>query len=147
MKLIADQAAELERLKQQLQQVPVSPPADQLVHPEVVVDEEAMEKLKKEQQEQLELREKEIEQLRIQLEEQKNVVPTIVVQKDPEEEEKMQEILAQKEKELEEKEAQLQEQKRLMDEKVPEIEQVAMQLEALKTQVSTSRRERERVLA
>lgn len=147
MKLIADQAAELERLKQQLQQVPVSPSADQLVHPEVVVDEEAMEKLKKEQQEQLELREKEIEQLRIQLEEQKNVVPTIVVQKDPEEEEKMQEILAQKEKELEEKEAQLQEQKRLMDEKVPEIEQVAMQLEALKTQVSTSRRERERVLA
>jgi predicted phage gp36 major capsid-like protein len=127
--LIADQQAELERLKQQLTQVPISPPADQTQF-EPLVDEEALEKLRKEQQERLEAREKEIEQLRIQLEEQQNV-PAIVVQDD-----EKADILAQKEKLLEEKEAQLQEQKRLMDEKVPEIEQVAMQLEALKTQVS-----------
>lgn len=109
MKLIADQKAELELLKQQLK----------APHDHDVADEEQVQKLL--------MREKEIEELRIKLQE----LPAIVVQ----DEDSKAEILAQKEKQLEEKEAKLEEQKRMMEEQVPQIEQVAMQLEALKSQV------------
>lgn len=119
LKLIADQKAELELLKQQLT-VSHDRPAHQQQQDE--------EELKK-QEEQLLLREQEIEELRIKLEQQQ--IPSIVIQQD----EHKAEILAQKEKLLLEKEAELEEQKRLIDEKVPHIDQVASQLEALKIQV------------
>ncbi|GAA5813093.1 hypothetical protein MFLAVUS_006561 [Mucor flavus] len=118
LKLIADQKAELELLKQQLT-VSHDRPAHQQQQ-----DEEDLKK----QEEQLLLREQEIEELRIKLEQQQ--IPSIVIQQD----EQKAEILAQKEKLLLEKEAELEEQKRLIDEKVPHIDQVASQLEALKIQ-------------
>lgn len=121
--MIADQQAELELLKQQLlsesSQVSSPPPAD-------IGEDDHQAK------EQLLLREKEIEELRIKLQQQE--VPAIVIQDD--EIDSKAEILAQKEKLLQEKEAKLEEQKRMMEEQVPQIEQVAMQLEALKSQVS-----------
>ncbi|KAI7891937.1 uncharacterized protein EV154DRAFT_463336 [Mucor mucedo] len=121
LKLIADQQAELELLKQQLlsesSQVSSPPPAD-------IGEDDHQAK------EQLLLREKEIEELRIKLQQQE--VPAIVIQDD--EIDSKAEILAQKEKLLQEKEAKLEEQKRMMEEQVPQIEQVAMQLEALKSQ-------------
>jgi hypothetical protein len=107
--LIADQKAELEELKQQLEEQSNDKSVTDL----------------KEREEQLLLYEKEIEQLKVRLQ---NESPT------PESEQKA-EILAEKEKELQEKEAKLKEQERIMDEKVPEIEHVAMQLEELKIQV------------
>lgn len=129
MKLIADQKAELERLKQQLSfQVPVAPAEtpDNEVDAEKQAKEqdeqEAKLKILKTKEEELLIREKEIEQLRVQLEN----TPAIVIQPDE---------LAQREKILEEKEAYLEEQKRLMEQEAPNIEQVAMQLETLKTEV------------
>ncbi|KAG2236288.1 hypothetical protein INT48_001351, partial [Thamnidium elegans] len=117
LKLIADQKAELELLKQQLT----------VSHDRPAQHQQEEEELKK-QEEQLLLREKEIEELRIKLEQQQ--IPSIVIQQD----EQKAEILAQKEKLLLEKEAELEEQKRLIDEKVPHIDQVASQLEDLKIQ-------------
>ncbi|KAI8647935.1 hypothetical protein BD408DRAFT_408017 [Parasitella parasitica] len=136
MKLIANQKAELERLKQQLNQssqVPAAAPEEQINEK----NEEEVNLLKT-KEEQLLLREKEIEELRIRLEEQQLNIPVsppppaIFIQS--EEQENKAEILAQKEKLLEEKEAKLEEQKRMMEEKKPMIEEAAMQLEALKTE-------------
>ncbi|CEP10197.1 hypothetical protein [Parasitella parasitica] len=136
MKLIANQKAELERLKQQLSQssqVPAAAPEEQISETR---EEEA--KLLKTKEEELLLREKEIEELRIRLEEQQLSVPVsppppaILIQS--EEQGSKADILAQKEKLLEEKEAKLEEQKRMMEEKKPVIEEAALQLEALKTE-------------
>jgi adenine-specific DNA glycosylase len=132
--LIADQKAELERLKQQLSSQAPAVPAETTDDAEKQAKEqeeqEAKLRMLKTKEEELLLREKEIEQLRVQLEN----TPAIVIQPDEEQENKA-EILAQKERSLQEKEAQLEEQKRLMEEKVPGIDQVALQLEALKAEV------------
>lgn len=143
MKLIANQKAELERLKQQLNQssqVPATPDKEEpLAQKEKAVEQHEEElNLLKTKEEQLQQREKEIEELRIRLEEQQLNIPVspppaIVIQS--EEQENKAEILAQKEKLLEEKEAKLEEQKRLMEEKKPMIEEAALQLEALKSEV------------
>ncbi|CAO0800414.1 unnamed protein product [Mucor circinelloides] len=142
MKLIANQKAELERLKQQLNQssqVPATPDKEEpLAQKEKAVEQHEEElNLLKTKEEQLQQREKEIEELRIRLEEQQLNIPVspppaIVIQS--EEQENKAEILAQKEKLLEEKEAKLEEQKRLMEEKKPMIEEAALQLEALKSE-------------
>ncbi|KAG1462583.1 hypothetical protein G6F56_005489 [Rhizopus delemar] len=113
LKLIADQKAELELLKKQLNGHQEHDTAQE----ELNLKEKEIEELKVKQQE-LSLRESEIEELRIKLEQMNT----------PAEE------LAEKQRQLDEKEAELKEQKKLFDEKSPEIDQVALQLEELKTQ-------------
>lgn len=107
MKLIADQKAELERLKLQLEQSLPSPTLPEEQEQELQEPANSMMGLLKDKEEQLTLRDKEIEALREQLD-----------------------VL------VEEKEAQLEEKKRIMDEKEPQIEQVAKQLELLKLEVN-----------
>ncbi|KAI8976035.1 hypothetical protein BDB01DRAFT_908494 [Pilobolus umbonatus] len=118
MKLIADQKAELELLKSQLGQQ--SSHTEEHHEP----DEEFLQNLK-EKEEQLLKREREIEELRVKLENQPPP-PAIVI----EDHHIKEEALAEREKELEEKEAQLQ--KRMLEE--AHIEDVASQLELLKNE-------------
>ncbi|KAI8078937.1 uncharacterized protein B0P05DRAFT_104049 [Gilbertella persicaria] len=133
LKLIADQKAELERLKQQLQES--AKEASKPASPTEEAEDKEVQRLEllKSKEEQLLQREKEIEELRIKLEERSlsPSPPAIVVQS---EDVSKAEELAQKEKLLEERAAQLEEQKRLMEEQVPQLDQVASQLEALKTE-------------
>ncbi|KAG1059577.1 hypothetical protein G6F42_028266 [Rhizopus arrhizus] len=80
MKLIANQKAELERLKQQLNQssqVPATPDKEEpLAQKEKAVEQHEEElNLLKTKEEQLQQREKEIEELRIRLEEQQLNIP------------------------------------------------------------------------
>ncbi|KAG1042874.1 hypothetical protein G6F46_011428 [Rhizopus delemar] len=109
LKLIADQQAELERLKRQLQEQQ----EHEVKQEELTLKEREIEELKNKQQE-LSLREKEVEELRSRLEQLNTAPPSIVVQSDKEEE------LAEKQRLLEQKEAELEEQRRLIDEKAPE---------------------------
>ncbi|KAI9472287.1 MAG: hypothetical protein EXX96DRAFT_597310 [Benjaminiella poitrasii] len=126
LKLIADQKAELEKLKQQL--------SNQTSQVQTPVEEESS--LLKTKEELLLQREKEIEELRVKLEGQEKLretsaSPSIVIHSD---EENKEDILAEREKELKEREAALEEQRRLMEAKLPQIDDVATQLEALKLQ-------------
>ncbi|KAI7901635.1 SH3-binding, glutamic acid-rich protein-domain-containing protein [Cokeromyces recurvatus] len=126
LKLIADQKAELERLKQQL-----SNQASQAQTPSE--EEEEENRLLKTKEELLAQREKEIEELRVKLEEQEKcrlatASPSIMIQSDEES------LLAEKEKELKEREAALEEQKRRLESEAPQIDEVATQLEVLKLQ-------------
>lgn len=125
LKLIADQQAELERLKRQLQEQQ----EHEVKQEELTLKEREIEELKNKQQE-LSLREKEVEELRSRLEQLNTAPPSIVVQSDKEEE------LAEKQRLLEQKEAELEEQRRLFNEKAPEVDQVVLQLEELKSQAS-----------
>ncbi|EIE82576.1 hypothetical protein RO3G_07281 [Rhizopus delemar RA 99-880] len=133
LKLIADQQAELERLKRQLQEQQ----EHEVKQEELTLKEREIEELKNKQQE-LSLREKEVEELRSRLEQLNTAPPSIVVQSDKEEE------LAEKQRLLEQKEAELEEQRRLIDEKAPEVDQVVLQLEELKSQASSVEKEEDK---
>ena len=149
MELIAQQNAELEALRQQLQvqasvSTPSAAPAEDIVQSEVV------QKLLSEKEELLRGKEMELEQLRQhmdQLEHSQKDVPSIVVndgQGDaPTHDEEIQKLLSEKEQLLESKERELEEMRHKFEIEIaeaakPALAEVQEQLELLKSQVRMS---------
>ncbi|KAI8885951.1 hypothetical protein K501DRAFT_283994 [Backusella circina FSU 941] len=130
LKLIADQKAELDKLKQQLEAAAAVAKEE---GENVKEDEEEAIKLK-EREEQLLLREREIEELKIRLEQEQQQAPPPAIVVQAEEDTSKANELAERERLLEERAAKLEAQEKLIEEKTPEIEMVASQLEDLKSQ-------------
>jgi hypothetical protein len=148
LELIAQQNAELEALRQQLQvQASVSTPA---APAEDIVQNEVVQKLLSEKEELLRGKEMELEQLRQhmdQLEHAQKEVPSIVVndgQGDaPTHDEEIQKLLSEKEQLLESKERELEEMRHKFEIEIaeaakPALAEVQEQLELLKSQVRMS---------